>query len=193
MNICPLLYRNAGLSNYDERIRRTCVWSTGDICNPDVPASGSNNQTNSPVVIPTGTNILSNGDFSSGDEYWASTGFDRTYDNREYCLGTKTESIHAENAVLNYQELVQLQSGQRYTLSADIGAEISARPTLAIEAADFSRIHSDVVSVIANSRSVSTTFVARTDYDSAFITFQFGDGKINRYYVDNASLVKGSL
>jgi len=50
-------YDNDGISNYDERIAGTCVWSSASNCVRDIPSD----------------NAIQNGDFSNGDTNWFHT------------------------------------------------------------------------------------------------------------------------
>ena len=189
-------YDGDGVSNFDERLAGTCVWSDDPDCTFDVPA----NEPVDTVTLNTfpaqpGINVLQNSQFDQGRAGWTSNAFDISTFGGEYCLSSLDSSVLPENAsLLSAQGLFLLEPGERYTFEADVRAENPASPIMRVEEGppSFARVHQASVEVGTEYRTVSTSFVAQANH-TVNIAFWFGSGRANTYCVDNVVLVRGVL
>ena len=189
-------YDSDGVSNFDERIAGTCVWSDDPDCIFDVPQTEPVD-TVSINTFPAqpGINVVQNSKFNQGRAGWTSNAFDLSADGGEYCLSSLDSSVNPENASLTTaQGLFQLEPGVRYSFSADIRADIPHTIVLRAEEGppSFAGVHQQSVEIGTEYRTVSTSFVPQLRRP-AHITFWFGGSGANRFCVDNVVFVKGTL
>ena len=189
-------YDADGVSNFDERIADTCVWSNDPDCSFDVPPS----EPIDTVTVNTfpeepGINVLQNSQFNQGRAGWTSNAFDLSTFGAEYCLSSRDSSVLPENAsLMTAQGLFLLEPGVRYTFSADVRADIPASPVMRVEEGppSFATVHQTSVDIGTEYRTVSTSFVAQDDH-TVNVMLWFGDGRPNRFCVDNVVFAKGTL
>ncbi len=189
-------YDGDGVSNFDERIAGTCVWSDDPDCILDVPPS----EPIDTVTVNTfpeepGINVLQNARFNQGRAGWTSNAFDLSTFGAEYCLSSRDSSVLPENAsLMTAQGLFQLEPGVRYTYSADIKADVPHTPIMRVEEGppSFAAVHQTTVEIGTEYRTVSTSFIAQFNH-TVNLTMWFGGGGANRFCVDNVVFVKGTL
>ena len=189
-------YDGDGASNFDERLAGTCVWSDDPECTFDVPP----NETVDTVTVNTfpeqpGINVLQNSQFDQGRAGWSSNAAGISTFGAEYCLSSSLITVLPENvALMSAQGLFLLEPGVRYTFSADVRADIPASPVMRVEegSPSFATVHQTSVEVGTEYRTVSTSFIAQDDH-TVNVMFWFGDGRPNRFCVDNVVFVKGAL
>ena len=189
-------YDGDGVSNFDERLAGTCVWSDDPDCTFDVPA----NEPVDTVTLNTfpeqlGINVLQNSQFDQGRAGWSSNAIDISTFGAEYCLSSSLITIFPENvALMTAQGLFLLEPGVRYTFSGDVRSDIPASPVMRVEegAPSFTTVHQTTVEIGTEYRTVSTSFIAQDDH-TVNVMFWFGDGRPNRFCVDNVVFVKGTL
>ena len=189
-------YDGDGVSNFDERIAGTCVWSDDPDCILDVPPSDPiDTVTVNTFPEEPGINVLQNAQFNQGRDGWTSNAFDLSTFGAEYCLSSRDSSVLPENAsLMTAQGLFQLEAGVRYTYAADVRADIPHTPIMRVEegSLSFAGVHQETVEITTEYQTVSTSFIAQFNH-TVNLTLWFGGGGANRFCVDNVIFAKGTL
>lgn len=166
-------YDGDGMSNLDERLSGTCVWSDTESCN--TPGQ------------PTG-NVLLNGDFSSGNDYWWPNNI--STQNGELCVATPTPTSSVLQ--LGYDRRFRIEGRSRYKITFDAKSQANSTVTvlLLLPNSNGATLFEETVEVNA-AYGRNTVFFNNSNnaWDEVAIAFVLGDRTENNYCVDNISIV----
>lgn len=168
-------FDNDGVSNLDERLSGSCVWSAGtDPCKRSNPATG---------------NLFLNGDFSNGQNYWWPTNL--LGQEGEICVATPTPTPKFRQ--LGYSERIRIEENATYRISFDMKAQTNSEVIVELTLPEFNAqsLFSETVAVSSAYRPNTMVFNnSDRDWDSVAFHFTLGDGSENLYCADNISIVK---
>lgn len=172
-------YDEDSISNFDERLSGTCVWSIEEECDfNDIPPA------------PTG-NLMINGDFSNGRDNWFVRGDDRNFLNGEYCITSPSEATFDWESYIGYAPFVALENGSTYEYSFDIKADEPSNVVAvasAIENGTTRNIVRQPVSVSTNYERKEIQFSPFRDWPNALFLINIGNNPMVRFCFDNISL-----
>lgn len=173
-------YDGDGTSNLNERSGGTCVWFPNEDCiNPGQ------------LDIPT-DNLLLNGDFSNGGEYWFSTGGEQRQVQDEFCAATPASAQFYWETNVGYTPRLTLDANTSYRITFDVRADRNSKVYVVMAPANFE------FNLVDENFDVSTTYApisllyesANSSYNDISFTFSIGDGTDNRFCFDNVKLIR---
>ena len=171
------------MSNFDERSIGRCVWSSTEDC----LISGQ-------IDIPT-DNVLLNGDFSSGNDYWfAQTGRGETV-NGEYCIDSPARAEFYWEAGIGYLPDLLIEADTRYTVEFDVRAQKDTEISLLliIPELNFFELAFESIEASTTTERKSVTFEnAEDSHNGVSFAFGLGNGEDIRYCFDNIKLIRES-
>jgi len=177
-------YDQDGSSNYDERVAGTCVWSSGETCLDP-----------SQIDIPT-DNILINGNFSQGTDYWWSTSGRQEIINGEFCTFPPDYSGSNSTAILGFKKPLYLEANSRYTIEFYVQAQTNADISLSMVVPELERrlIYKSDIEVTTSPERIVRSFEYRNDSQNGV---SFGLGTVsspdNMFCFDDVKLSREPL
>jgi len=181
-------YDNDGVSNLDERLAGTCVWSSGESCLD----SGQKD-------VPT-DNVLIHGDFSDGVrgvDYWWSTSGQQEVINGEFCTFPADYSGGGGATILGFRKLLFLETNNRYTIEFDVRAQANANLSLSLNLPElgYRRIYSSSdIEVTTSSEKIVRSFNYRQDsQNGARLSIGTAGDPDNLFCFDDVKLIREPL
>lgn len=170
-------FDNDGIPNFDERIAGSCVWNTTGPCeNPD--------------------NLLMNGQFNHGSEFWWSTFEEFSINNDgEFCSRSPATATENFDAQFGYLPTLSLAGNSEYTIRFDVrsrnDSEISVVLLDSTTGDNPFAIFEQRIGVSENYESQTLVF-DNDEPKNVDLVVLVGNGVENSYCVDNFSIVRAA-
>lgn len=169
-------YDNDSITNFDERLADTCVWSLSDQCEAgDLPTN--------PLE-----NLLVNGNFSNLNANWFVSGENANFLEGEYCLTSLSSATNAFQSQIGYSEGIQLEGGRNYVYAFDIKADQPASAVAVVNGVPNTNIVNQHVSVSTSYERKMIQFPTFRSWPDARLLINIGDSPSVRFCFDNISL-----
>ncbi len=173
-------YDGDSVSNYDERVAGTCVWSSDEQCT-DVPTSPDLSE-----------NLLTNGDFSNGGTGWFALGVNPFTVEGEYCISSPSNAAVSTASYIAHGSRIQLERGLNYVYAFDIKADFASSIVSSatnVESDGTSRlIFEELVTVSTNYERKVLQFSPASNWSAAQFGVSLGPNPDVRFCIDNMSL-----
>jgi len=172
-------YDGDGISNYDERVGGTCVWSAVD----------------EQCINPGDGNLLLNGDFSDGSEYWWTTNDNSVVQQRgELCVLSDVEDTFIWDAQFGYEPELLIEANSTYRITFNARAQNNSSMLLSLLETDETGFQYPVfqsqVDVFNTDQLKTVIYDSGNDtLDSIVLAISVGNATENRYCVSNFRMV----
>lgn len=170
-----------GVSNLFELVTQTCIWSDSAICiHPD-------------SIISETNNLIPNGDFSNGTDYWWSTTSRAVVSDGEICLNSVVATdqlINIFSTQLGHVSFA-LEANSSYTFSFDARAQEAATVSFgfSLPSIDNGVVFESDIEVFSTYNRYNFSFnTADDNFDPSALTFNLGTATENLYCFDNVVL-----
>lgn len=172
-------YDNDSISNFDERLADTCVWSANEQCgDDDIP----------PV---TAGSLLVDEDFSDGRAAWYFEGVDAYFRDGEFCVTSPSSAIQYWESYINNSMLFPVEANKNYVFSFDIKADVPSTVRYVannLEDGIYTAVVNQVIPVSTSYERKVVPFSFVGDWPSVEVGFALGNGQRIRYCIDNVRL-----